>query len=153
LHTRLDRLPAPEIDRYLDGLLPDGNASDAPRVMAPDEVAQLDAHPLVNVGSHTMTHSKLSLLPPAQQMWEITESGRRLAAICGRPITDFAYPFGTRDSFTRSAERAAKRTYARVCVNVPRPVRRTTRSYRIPRFVVRNWSGDALLEELERWLS
>jgi peptidoglycan/xylan/chitin deacetylase (PgdA/CDA1 family) len=66
----------------------------------------LAAHPLVEIGSHTMTHPDLrAVTDPAVLESEIGGDRRRLEDWTGRPVRWFAYPFGQREN-TSAAARA-----------------------------------------------
>jgi peptidoglycan/xylan/chitin deacetylase (PgdA/CDA1 family) len=62
-----------------------------------NEVVQLADGPLVEVGSHTVTHPVLSKLSTASQWEEIQTTKAFLEKLMGCPITSFAYPFGASD--------------------------------------------------------
>jgi peptidoglycan/xylan/chitin deacetylase (PgdA/CDA1 family) len=49
------------------------------------------------VGSHTLTHPKLTQLAPSQAEREITEGKRAVEDIIGGPVTSFCYPYGAYD--------------------------------------------------------
>lgn len=49
------------------------------------------------IGSHGMTHSRLTALSPDRLRQELEESKARLEDLLGLPITDFAIPFGSYD--------------------------------------------------------
>jgi peptidoglycan/xylan/chitin deacetylase (PgdA/CDA1 family) len=68
--------------------VPDG------RPMTTEELRKLAAHPLVTIGIHTVTHSRLSLLPPAAVRDEVTQSARHLEQLLGARPHLFAYPYG-----------------------------------------------------------
>lgn len=53
----------------------------------------------ISFGSHTMTHPVLSRLGARDLVDELRDSKRILQNELQRPILDFAYPFGTADSF------------------------------------------------------
>ncbi len=55
---------------------------------------------LVTIGGHTRSHPYLSRLSRAQAEDEILGSKARLEEMLGVPVRHFAYPFGSRDSFT-----------------------------------------------------
>ena len=55
----------------------------------------------VEIGSHSMTHAKLTRLPLAQVQREAQMSFDRIAAEVGQPPLGFAYPFGLRDPFVQ----------------------------------------------------
>jgi peptidoglycan/xylan/chitin deacetylase (PgdA/CDA1 family) len=46
------------------------------------------------VGSHTLTHPKLTEIAPSQAEHEITDGKRAVEEIIGGPITSFCYPYG-----------------------------------------------------------
>jgi peptidoglycan-N-acetylglucosamine deacetylase len=49
------------------------------------------------VGSHTLTHPKLTGLSPSEAEREITEGKRAVEDIIGGPVTSFCYPYGAYD--------------------------------------------------------
>lgn len=65
-----------------------------------EEVRQLQAGSLVDVGAHTENHEILSRLSEDKMTREILGSQARLQEQLGRPVVHFAYPNGTPDDFT-----------------------------------------------------
>jgi peptidoglycan/xylan/chitin deacetylase (PgdA/CDA1 family) len=63
-----------------------------------DMVRELKAGGMA-IGGHTVNHPILRRLPAEQQMEEIGECGKRLAAELGQPMRWFSYPFGGHDAF------------------------------------------------------
>lgn len=63
-------------------------------VMAPEEIAMLAGHPLVEIGAHTVDHPVLARAPAAVQRWQIGTSVRDLEEWTGARICAFAYPNG-----------------------------------------------------------
>lgn len=59
-------------------------------------------------GSHSMTHRKLSRLPPAEARREISDSKRLIEDRLSAGIGDFAYPYGAYDAFTPETDRIAR---------------------------------------------
>lgn len=59
-----------------------------------EELQEMHASGLIAIGSHTLTHPKLAILPCAEAEREIRESRRVLQDILGAPPTLFAYPYG-----------------------------------------------------------
>jgi peptidoglycan/xylan/chitin deacetylase (PgdA/CDA1 family) len=55
------------------------------------------------IGAHTVHHVMLASLPPAQARWEMQQSRDTLAAVLGHPILDFAYPYGSFNSYDMAA--------------------------------------------------
>ncbi len=48
----------------------------------------------VEIGAHSVTHARLSRLPPDQAREEMVRSKADLEAITGAPVRSFAYPYG-----------------------------------------------------------
>lgn len=56
----------------------------------------------IEVGSHGVSHSRLSLDSPEHQEHEILASKRRIESELGRPVRHFCYPHGRREDFTET---------------------------------------------------
>jgi len=59
------------------------------------------------VGSHTVTHPRLTRVSPDLRRLELEESRRGLEGVLGRPVTALAYPFGDADTDVVEAAREA----------------------------------------------
>jgi peptidoglycan/xylan/chitin deacetylase (PgdA/CDA1 family) len=57
----------------------------------------------MDIGSHTVFHTPLAQLTPAQLRFELTRSRRTLTAGLGHPIYWFAYPYGSVDPGAQQA--------------------------------------------------
>lgn len=87
-----------------------------------DEVRQLQDEPGISIGSHSMTHARLSQCSDEQARYEIRESQRLLARELGRPPRVFCYPsgdFGARDA--REVQCAGYRAAVTVAPGANRP--------------------------------
>ncbi len=74
-----------------------------------DEIRRLDADPLVTIGAHATNHRVLSRLDEAEARAEIAGAKRILEERLGRPVTHFAYPYGSRyEAGAREARLAAE---------------------------------------------
>ena len=123
-------------------------------MLSTDEVLQLAEGGLVEVGSHTATHSVLSALPMEVQWEEIRGSKARLEEILGHPIYSFAYPYGTPSDYTdETAALVQKAGFRLACSNFPGVIRRGTDSFQLPRVLVRDWDGEEFSRLLGRWFS
>jgi biofilm PGA synthesis lipoprotein PgaB len=70
-------------------------ATDDPLLpLSPDEIARLDAHDLVEVGSHTDGHLPLAQLTPERQFQEIARAVEAIESWTGRRPRAFAFPIG-----------------------------------------------------------
>lgn len=54
----------------------------------------------MDVASHSMTHRSMARIPLAEARIEARESKARLEDATSRPVTSFAYPFGTRADYS-----------------------------------------------------
>lgn len=122
------------------------------RALHPDELPVLEAGGTVSVGAHTMTHQLLSARTEDEQHEEISSSKRVLEDLCGHTIDTFAYPYGVPGDFTDATAGIVRETgFSCACANDPGLVRASTDSYSLPRYLVRDWSGEELLAHLEGW--
>lgn len=116
-------------------------------------IARLATAPGITIGAHTIRHPTLTVLPPAARDAELVDAKRRLEALVGRPVTEFAFPFGHAAAFDDDCERAvAAAGYELACRNVRGRVTHRTDPFRIPRFAARDWSGPEFAGRLERWV-
>jgi peptidoglycan/xylan/chitin deacetylase (PgdA/CDA1 family) len=124
------------------------------RVLTAEEIVRLVEGGLVDVGSHTVTHAPLGLLSPAEQRTELRDSRLALERIVGRPVELLSYPFGGVDDLTsETASLAALCGYRLACANWPGMVWPGSDRMRLPRLVVRDWSGDEFAQRLGPWLA
>ena len=125
---------------------------DTHRPMRPEEVVSLGEGGLVEVGAHTVTHPVLSARAPEAQRREIENAKQQLEHILNRRVGAFAYPFGARGDYTGDTVRIVRDArFACACSNFPGWVRRGTNPHELPRYLVRNWSGDEFARNLESW--
>lgn len=87
-------------------------AAPLPQVLSGTEIRELDAHPLIEIGSHTRSHPALPGLPNETMTQEVAGSREELSALLGRPINGFSYPFGLEDKQVRRRVREAGYMYA-----------------------------------------
>lgn len=79
------------------------------RPLSAEELIKLSKHPLVTIGSHTVSHPRLSTLDYEYQMLELQHSKKTLEALLHIPISLFSYPHGGRTAFTTDTKRIAKK--------------------------------------------
>lgn len=120
--------------------------------LSPADVVKLADGGLVEVGSHSVTHSVLSALSADAQWDEITNSKTRLEEIVGGQITSFAYPYGSRSDYTQVTMKLLQAAnFVRACANVPKLVRRGTNRFRLSRFLMRDCDGEGFDRLLSGW--
>jgi peptidoglycan/xylan/chitin deacetylase (PgdA/CDA1 family) len=118
-------------------------------VLSADEIADLAAHALVDVGCHTVTHPRLSLLDAKSQLAEMKDSKNFLEQVVHRNVEALSYPNGSRSPETvRIAERAGFRF---ACASHADVVWRGSKPYDLPRLWAPNCSGDAFGRWLRQW--
>ena len=61
----------------------------------------------VAMGSHTVSHARLTRLSDAEVRRELAESKQQIEAELGRPCPELAYPYGEHDERVRRLARAA----------------------------------------------
>jgi peptidoglycan/xylan/chitin deacetylase (PgdA/CDA1 family) len=153
LCDRLRVLDYPERSRALQRLHsvaePEVAADELAHPLTVGEVEQLADGDVVEVGAHSVTHPSLARLPLDRQRQEVRTSKRHLEEIVGRPVASFAYPFGGYDDFDHETVRVVQEAgFERACANLPGRLSQCTDPFRIPRLVVRDWSGDELARRL-----
>ncbi len=72
------------------------------------DLRELSSSHLVTLGSHTVTHRKLTNLTEDEVRYEMEESKSFLESISGKSIEHFAYPFGGRGAARNREFRIAK---------------------------------------------
>jgi peptidoglycan/xylan/chitin deacetylase (PgdA/CDA1 family) len=122
------------------------------RTLSLEEGLTLARGKLIEVGSHTVTHSALAALPAVLQRDEIQRSKVHLEEILGHPVTSFAYPYGGPSDYT--AETAAivrEAGFACACSTLAGVVGRTTDRFQLPRVQVNDWDGEEFARQLTLW--
>ena len=146
----------PERERALDEIGAWASAtlqSDDARLLTRDELGALAAHPLIDIGGHTITHPRLSALTPAEQRDEIAGGKRLVEEIVGTRLTSFAYPFGRPEDLTSETVSAVRDAgFDVACANYSGTVRASSDRYRLPRAYVHDCDGDEFERSLSTWL-
>lgn len=78
-----------------------------PNMMTSDMVRELAGDAAMTVGSHTVSHPRLSRLSPADAQRELRESRETLSQIAGSECRDFCYPYGDFDDAVKEQVCAA----------------------------------------------
>ena len=76
-----------------------------------EQLIELDAHPLIEIGAHTVSHPDLRYANDTELAYELSHSRARLEEWLGHPVTTMAYPFGDTDGRVHQA--CAKAGYRR----------------------------------------
>ncbi|WP_219598055.1 polysaccharide deacetylase family protein [Aeromonas salmonicida] len=103
-------------------------------LMNGEQIKALVASGHVEIGGHTLTHPRLSKLPPEQQAHEIRENKRQLEALLGHSLLSFAYPYGDMDDSAKEQAQAAGYRFAVATNSGPRALHQDP--YRIRRIAI-----------------
>jgi Polysaccharide deacetylase len=151
LQPVLRRSPVAEIERVLPDLRRwagrSGDPAELGRSLDPEELARLAASELIDIGSHSRSHSSLPALAPEAQREEIGGSGQWLRETLGIAARSFAYPFGDNRRQTRRLAREAGFEHA-VAAEARRGVTRRSPRFALPRTSIRNEGFEETLEAL-----
>lgn len=120
------------------------------RVVSSGQLQELQTSDLIDLGAHTQTHALLPRLDPADQQREINEGKKGLEAMLDEPVDLFSYPFGGHDDTSVALAREAGFTTAVTTEPVTATAR--TEPMRMPRFDVKNWTGEEFERRLVNWL-
>ena len=93
------------------------------KVMTGDQLRSLPPE-YVKIGSHCVTHPRLTSLDSSCILYEFKESKRKLEALTGRQITELSFPYNDYNDQIVSMARASG--YSRVYANTPLPVSRSS---------------------------
>ena len=63
--------------------------------MSWEQVKEISQHPLCTIGGHTVSHLALNQLSDNDFRREISEGITKLQDVIGKPISHFAYPYGS----------------------------------------------------------
>lgn len=156
LHRCMLKIGAARRDCWLDQLRDWSGAEDRGREenrpLNIEELRALAAHPLVTIGAHSVSHSPLAALSEAEQRREIALSKKRLEGLLERRIEVFAYPYGSRREYGRTAARLCREAgYRKAATTLPGQVHRWTDPFQLPRQLVRDWDGHEFAAHLERF--
>jgi peptidoglycan/xylan/chitin deacetylase (PgdA/CDA1 family) len=104
----------------------------------------------VRFGAHTYSHANLRLLENPRLDYEIVDTRKLLEDRTGRPVTEFAYPFGRpRCHWDRRAVAAVERAgYLCAVTAVHRGVHPADVRWLLPRILVGNDSVETLAEKV-----
>ena len=143
-----------QIDSLATQLSSQAHANTGRRSMTEEELRLLAQHPLVTVGAHTVSHSRLAALSLDAQAHEIRTSKAQLESIIGEPVTSFSYPFGLRSrDYTSDTMTAAKQAGLNHAVAADlSAVTSSSDPFSLPRLWMHNLDGPQTIKRIKRWL-
>jgi surface carbohydrate biosynthesis protein/FkbM family methyltransferase len=110
---------------------------------------KLSESTFIEIGAHTISHTRLSALPTLEQKEEIERSKVILEETIGKPVRLFSYPFGAAGDFseiTMSLVKAAG--FVAATANTQKSLGIEDSLFAMPRLLVRNCQADAF----EAWM-
>jgi len=109
--------------------------------LSADEIRLLSKHPLIEIGAHTHSHSRLSTFSNDEQLKEISLNLEILKNLTEKPITSFAYPFGGIFDYNSFSKKILKDLGLRhICNTTEQLVTNSTPYYNLPRFNMRSYT-------------
>ena len=116
--------------------------------MTSEEVEELAAGGIFQIGSHTVSHAVLPSLTEAERQHELRESQLACERLAQRRIDGFAYPHGEHDAASRAAVRECGFSWA--CSTRGRPLAHPeVDRFALPRLTIRDWGAQAFEQALQ----
>jgi peptidoglycan/xylan/chitin deacetylase (PgdA/CDA1 family) len=107
------------------------------------QLKEFSNHPLVTIGSHTISHPSLSKINDEQSFYEISNSKIELEKIIEKKVDHFSYPFGTiNDVSNRELENVKKSGYLTALTTSYGDVNKKSNLLKLPRI----WTSNENIE-------
>ena len=156
LHVLLKPLNHNEREKVLDQIISHVDASskyrDTHKIITRNELLELSNSNLIDIGAHTVTHPRLSVLPKQEQSYEIKMSKKQLEKELNRPVKHFSYPYGSQNDYNSDSVSIVKDSeFDIACSNYSGTVTKISDSYELPRMLVRDWDCEQFTQNLKRW--
>jgi peptidoglycan/xylan/chitin deacetylase (PgdA/CDA1 family) len=120
-----------------------------PPLMTEQQIKALASSNLFEIGGHTVNHPALGMLSSHQQNLEIEGCKKELENTVSQTLTGLAYPYGHYNEQTPVLTKNSGYKYA--VTTEEKMVTHKDSIYEIPRFQVKNMSGNSLLLEIKQW--
>ncbi|MFH1868415.1 MAG: polysaccharide deacetylase family protein [Candidatus Omnitrophota bacterium] len=109
--------------------------------LSADEIVLLAGGGLVEIGSHGMTHTRLSCCTLSEQKYEITKSKEQLEKILKYSVSSFSYPYGGPNDYKREAVAIARSAgFNCACSSRSALSRQGSAFFQLPRILVRDYT-------------
>ncbi len=156
IHSLLRNLHPDAIGTIITELADSLNVDPSPpvndRPLSSQEASRLAAHPLIDLGGHTVNHPLLARQKLVDQQWEIETCKLALRSLGATGKLAFAYPFGDRVSHSFHTRRLVKKSgWHHAVISDPKKGLWFHR-YAVPRYYVGDWDGDGFEKRLKKWL-
>jgi len=115
-----------------------------------EELIKFSNSSYITIGAHTHNHPSLAALDYEGQLYEIGKSKETLENILKKKINYFSYPFGSLRDYNNDTKAICRNLeFLLVAANYPGKVYKTTNTFELPRYLVRNWNEDEFSEKLD----
>ncbi len=114
--------------------------------LTPSELRSLALEPLIEIGSHTLSHPNLAKEPYETMKNEILMSKESLESTLSKKVSHFAYPYGGFKQVSQAiVQEVEKAGYSTAVTTMPRPFR-GNKSFLLPRlFITNKWTENSVL--------
>jgi len=109
------------------------------RALSINELQKMIKSECVEIGGHTVNHTRLSALSKNEQRKEIEENKNYLEKIINKKILAFSYPYGRKRDYNLDTIEIVKNNYQIAFSNFPGIIRNNSHIYELPRFLIRDW--------------
>ncbi len=109
-------VPSGFVDKNADWDMEDTCADRSKQIMSETDLKNLDAD-LIKIGSHTVSHAKLTMLDQENIKYQLLNSKQQLEQILGYSVTMFSFPYGAFNNHI--IETAKQAGYYRVFTIIP----------------------------------
>lgn len=150
------KLPVDSINRVIEALErkfpPSDDGEPLPLPLSEEELNKLAGLEGMEIGNHGLTHDAVGALDGEDLESQLGRSGEILAKVTGKKARFFAYPFGAPADFDdRAVASLRKLGYEAAFANNPEGARTEHDLFKLPRFVVRDWTPGEFAKKLDRF--
>ncbi|MFD2573305.1 polysaccharide deacetylase family protein [Spirosoma soli] len=117
--------------------------------MTPDHIKQLINNPLFSIGAHTITHPALTHHSLHEQRVEVNSSRSFLEGLIQKPVSLFAYPYGSYNDTTVAI--LQKEHFEAAVTTNEGLITKRSQALELNRFQVNDWSGPVFDKQLAQW--
>jgi peptidoglycan/xylan/chitin deacetylase (PgdA/CDA1 family) len=122
------------------------------RAVTAQELTKLAQSTLIDIGAHTITHARLSMLPPDEQYAEIAGSREALRSLIGALPGTFAYPYGQPDDFAaETVEIVRSAGFRAAATTIPGSIEPGDDPLQLRRCPIFNWDMATFQEQIEAY--
>lgn len=146
---RMDFISRQKIFTEVKAMLPASLPRESHRSVTEPELKEMSNSPSVTIGAHTVNHCSLNWVKIDEQILEIQRSIKTIEKIAEKKVSDFSYPFGTGNDFSKDTIDICKKAGMKfVSANIPGCVHSKSNPYSFPRFLVRDWDENEFRKQV-----